>query len=110
VGSGDVLVEYTYAGDADLTGAINGDDYFRIDSGFLAHATGYDNGDFNYDGRIDADDYFIIDRNYTRQGAPFPSAAPLTLGAVAAVPEPGSIGLVMAAMTLAGVRRKRANR
>ncbi len=32
VGAGDVLVMYTYAGDADLSGSINGDDYFRIDN------------------------------------------------------------------------------
>jgi hypothetical protein len=31
-----VLVTYTYDGDANLYGRINADDYFRIDSGFLA--------------------------------------------------------------------------
>ncbi len=59
-----VLVRYTYAGDANLDGVINGDDYFKIDNGFGGGATGYSNGDFNYDGRIDADDYFVIDSNY----------------------------------------------
>ena len=58
-----VLVKYTFAGDANLDGKINGDDYFAIDSGYAAHASGYVNGDFNYDGRIDADDYFLIDAN-----------------------------------------------
>ena len=83
----DVVTMYTYAGDADLSGRINGDDYFRIDSGFTAHATGYENGDFNFDGKVDADDYFIIDRNYSRQTSGFSSGAPL--GGVVAVPEPG---------------------
>src|SRR6185437_17131797 len=92
VGAADVLVMYTYAGDADLNGLINGDDYFHIDSGYSAHETGYMNGDFNYDGRIDADDYFIIDRNYSEQGAAFTASSPLING-VAAVPEPASIGL-----------------
>ena len=61
-----VLVKYTFAGDANLDGKINGDDYFAIDSGYAAHASGYANGDFNYDGRIDADDYFLIDANASR--------------------------------------------
>ena len=54
---------YTYCGDANLDGLINGDDYFRIDNGFFAHLSGFSNGDFNYDGVINADDYFLIDRN-----------------------------------------------
>ena len=40
----DVLVGYTYAGDANLSGFIDGDDYFRIDKGFnfgqVGNATG----------------------------------------------------------------------
>ena len=69
VNSADVLAMYTYAGDANLNGAITGDDYARIDAGFAAHATGYSNGDFNYDGKINADDYFLIDRNYSLQNS-----------------------------------------
>ena len=69
VSPGDVLAMYTYAGDANLSGNIDGDDYFRIDAGFMTPgASGYENGDFNYDGKINADDYFIIDKNYGRQG------------------------------------------
>ena len=37
VSPGDVLIAYTYAGDANLDGRINGDDYFAIDSGYAAH-------------------------------------------------------------------------
>ena len=60
-----VLVRYTYAGDANLDGVVNGDDYFKIDNGLGGKGSnGYSNGDFNYDGRIDADDYFLIDSNY----------------------------------------------
>lgn len=61
-----VLVAYTFAGDANLDGAINGDDYFAIDVGFSSHAHSYFNGDFNYDGHIDADDYFLIDSSYNK--------------------------------------------
>jgi hypothetical protein len=104
----DVLVMYTYAGDADLSGFINGDDYTFIDAGFAGNLTGYVNGDFDYSGKIDADDYFLIDVNYTRQGAPFSAAAPLS-GATA-VPEPAagltSLGL---ACTLVMKPRRRAS-
>ncbi len=64
VGAAAVLVKYTYAGDMTLDGKINGDDYFRIDSLFASHPTGYANGDLDYNGRVDADDYFLIDSNY----------------------------------------------
>src|SRR5439155_15338672 len=64
IGAGDVLVMYTYGGDANLDGLVNGDDYFQIDSHVnQSGAVGYFNGDFNYDGAINGDDYFIIDSN-----------------------------------------------
>lgn len=65
-----VLVRYTYGGDANLDGALNGDDYFAIDAGFASQAKGFAAGDFNYDGKIDTDDYFILDSNYNKSGVP----------------------------------------
>ena len=94
---------YTYAGDANLSGSIDGDDYARIDTGFIDQLTDYDNGDFNYDGVINADDYFIIDRNYSLQGTPFSAGS--ALSSVAAVPEPGAVGVVMMGLTI--MRRRR---
>ncbi len=61
---------YTYGGDANLTGLINGDDYFRIDSNTNTVGGGWYNGDFNHTGYLNGDDYFIIDGNITRQGDP----------------------------------------
>ncbi len=65
-----VLVKYTYGGDANLDGIVNGDDYFQIDSAFPQQHHGWLNGDFNYDGVINGDDYFLIDSNFPRQGLP----------------------------------------
>ncbi|HYO10231.1 MAG TPA: LamG-like jellyroll fold domain-containing protein, partial [Tepidisphaeraceae bacterium] len=70
---GGVMVRFTYVGDADLNGRVDGDDYFVIDSHVNAtkgtpDAWGWHHGDFNFDGRIDGDDYFLIDRNIGRQG------------------------------------------
>ncbi len=62
-----VLVKFTYTGDANLDGVINGDDYFQVDSAFPQGLHGYFNGDFNYDGVINGDDYFLIDSNFPAQ-------------------------------------------
>jgi len=66
-----VLVKYTYAGDANLSGNIDADDYALIDFySHVANVHGYFNGDFNYDGDINADDYALIDFNNNAQGSP----------------------------------------
>ncbi len=65
----DVLVRYTYFGDATLDGKVDGSDYSRIDSGYLSHLTGWVNGDFNYDGIINGSDYTLIDNAFNTQGA-----------------------------------------
>jgi hypothetical protein len=68
-----VFVKYSYYGDADLSGQVDGSDYSRIDNGFLNHLTGWSNGDFNYDGIINGSDYTLIDNAFNRQGAALPS-------------------------------------
>ena len=106
VAGDDVLVMYTYAGDANLDGAITGDDYSTIDFNIaVPSASGYFNGDFNYDGTISGDDYSVIDFNIAAQGAPFPTAGS---AAVAVVPEPASAcGFALFAVRLIGCRRRR---
>ncbi len=63
-----VLVKYTYTGDANLNGHIDGDDYFSIDNNYESNVPSPFHGDFDMNGRMDADDYFLIDSNYVRQG------------------------------------------
>src|SRR4030095_1593215 len=95
VASGDALLMYTYAGDANLDGFISGDDYSSIDFNILVPgASGWNNGDFNYDGIISGDDYSTIDFNILAQGAPFPTAGSAGVSGVAAVPDPASISLL----------------
>jgi Ca2+-binding RTX toxin-like protein len=56
------IAMYTYAGDANLDGLVDGEDYGVIDNFVqVPGVNGYTNGDFNYDGVIDAGDYGIID-------------------------------------------------
>jgi autotransporter-associated beta strand protein/probable HAF family extracellular repeat protein len=112
VGVNDVLVKYTYFGDADLDGAVTTNDYFQIDNGFLGKKRGWINGDFDYDGAVTTNDYFLIDNAFLGQGA---ALVPAALGSATAlsgvtVPEPASLGVfAFAAAWGAFSRRRRTN-
>jgi hypothetical protein len=95
----DAQIVYTYAGDANLDGSVDADDYFAIDSGYSRGDSAYASGDFNYSGKIDGDDFFIIDANVNRQGQGAFGGA-FASGGVAAVPEPASIALAAALLWL----------
>jgi hypothetical protein len=103
------LAMYTYAGDANLDGLIDGGDYGIIDNNVtIPGAEGYFNGDFNYDGVIDGGDYGIIDNNITAQGAPFPVSGLVGLSGVTAIPEPCACGFAI--LTAAGLFSRRSRR
>lgn len=79
----DVIVMFTWNGDANVDGIVNADDYFLIDSGFITQNTGWYNGDFNHDGAVNADDYFLIDSAFIGQtGALGQSQATLCEGSL----------------------------
>ncbi len=109
--AGDVLVKYTYYGDTNLDGKVDGSDYSRIDNGFLHGLTGWFNGDFNYDGVVNGSDYTLIDNAFNSQGAALSDAVASPTAQVAgasSVPEPASASLI--AMTAAGVLGRRRQR
>ena len=124
VADGDVLVKYTYDGDALLTGRVTAGDYAQIDNAYNIDKTtpgaltGWYNGDFNYDGSINGDDYTLIDNAYNSQGSVSfagTSAGPAEMiagdtGQIAgspAVPEPGTFGLAGIAAARLLLRRRR---
>jgi len=105
------IAMYTYAGDVNFDGLVDGADYGTLDNWIQFPGTdGYANGDVNYDGIIDGADYGVLDNTIQLQGAPLPgvNGASAQVGAVSAVPEPAS--LLAAAAVGAGVfaaRRRR---
>jgi len=119
---GDILVKYTYYGDANLDGKVDGSDYSRIDSNYLSEQTtgssisGWFNGDFNYDGVVNGSDYTLIDNAFNSQGALISSqiatpTAQIAAGGTSAVPEPTMLGLLgVTAIGLLGRRRSRERR
>jgi autotransporter-associated beta strand protein len=103
--STDVLARYTWYGDANLDGHVDGSDYSLIDNGFLNQLTGWQNGDFNYDGVVNGSDYTLIDNAFNQQGAAIPASI---TAQVAPVPEPARAGIgVLASIAL--TRRRRRN-
>jgi hypothetical protein len=113
----DVLVKYTYYGDTNLDGKVDGSDYSRIDNAFLQDnynygtLSGWQNGDFNYDGVIDGSDYTLIDNAFNTQGALISSiiATPTAelSSAIAPVPEPAAMTLAVVAVLGLLARRGR---
>jgi autotransporter-associated beta strand protein len=121
VDTNDTLVMYTWAGDANLDGKVNADDYASIDLySTIPGESSWNHGDFNYNGVINADDYALIDSNvqnanyspyWTTDAARAISAGPSAGGSatagLTAVPEPASVGLLMvSAAGLLGRRRR----
>jgi hypothetical protein len=105
-GTGDVLVAYTYYGDANLDGTVDGSDYSLIDNGFINNLTGWFNGDFNYDGVIDGSDYALIDNSFNQQGVQLDAALSTSqIASTEAVPEPAAMSLLM--LGIGGLSRRR---
>jgi xyloglucan-specific exo-beta-1,4-glucanase len=88
VQSTDVLIKYTYFGDADLSGDVTATDYMIIDNGLNFGLTGWQNGDFNYDNKINGDDYTLIDNAFNTQSQSGPLAAVKPLAEVAEASTP----------------------
>ncbi len=123
VNNADVLVKYTYFGDADLSGVVDAGDYQAIDNGFNSQSggtplAGWVNGDFNYDGQINGDDYTLIDNAFNTQGGvSFASVStqPTEMIAVqtsemAAVPEPTALSVLALGGAMLTRRRRKKSR
>ena len=113
------IAMYTYAGDVNFDGLVDGADYGTLDNWIQFPGTdGYANGDVNYDGVIDGADYGVLDNSIQLQGDPIPGAfsafeggasASAGLSGATAVPEPTACGFaIFGTAALLGRRRRRA--
>jgi len=96
----EVLVRYTFYGDADLSGTVDFDnDYILWQTGFLNGYTGWVYGDFNHDGVVDFDNDYILWQTLFLNQPTLPAAAE------SAVPEPAT--LVLLALGGGAILRRR---
>jgi autotransporter-associated beta strand protein len=120
----EVLVKYTYYGDADLTGSVDLDDFSLFLNGYQNPGTVTQTwlyGDFDYSGTVDLDDFSLFLYGYQNQGGPLSALSEQVANAsgisssdraamqaaIAAVPEPASLALpAVAAAGLLGARRR----
>jgi MYXO-CTERM domain-containing protein len=122
--SGQIEVMYTLAGDANLDGFVNGEDFTILASNFNQNVTGWDQGDFNYDGTVNGEDFTLLAANFNQGVSGGSSAGDIAaLDAFAAangitlptssssVPEPASGVMALFGMGILARRaRRRDNR
>jgi hypothetical protein len=127
--AGTELVTYAFAGDANLDGKVDFNDFVAISTHFLQPDINWDHGNFNYDGVVDFNDFVILSTNFGEgvTGGDGVGATPAELAqfnamatsfgisgsqikswdaSIANLPEPGSAGL-LAIGGLALLKRRR---
>jgi hypothetical protein len=100
VAAADVLLSYTYFGDANIDGKVNALDFNALASNFGAADQNWIQGDFNYDGTIDSLDFTALSANF--------NAAAIPAGALGSlVPEPAALsGVLLGCVALRRSRRR----
>ncbi len=67
-----LIIKYTYKGDTDLNGQINGADIANALAGLNGALTGWANGDTDYNKTVNATDYATLLNTFRLQGPPIP--------------------------------------
>ncbi len=85
--SSSILVKYTWFGDSNLDGVVDGSDYALIDTGFTSNGTlgGWVFGDYDYNGLIDGSDYALIDTGFISQSGVLPEPSMLGLAGLGSI-------------------------
>lgn len=103
----DVIVRYTYLGDLNIDGVVDGQDYKIAAEGAALGLQGWQNGDVNYDGVVNDADVIIVAAAQAANLPALPSGGGTGLGGQASIPEPGMGILVSAGAMALGLRRRR---
>jgi hypothetical protein len=115
----DSLVKFTYLGDADLDGDVDGVDVGKWATNFTGSGGStsklWTEGDWDYDGDVDGVDVGKWATNFTGSGGgvlDLPGAQPVAVKILSdmgftVVPEPGSVGLLLTAACGFAARRRR---
>jgi len=112
--AGEILVKYTLIGDATLSGAVNFTDLLAVQQNFNKTGKDWAEGNFTYNprGLVSFTDLLMAVQNLGESLTP-PGGSTINMGdpiesETAAIPEPGSMALVIgAAAGLLGGRRRR---
>jgi autotransporter-associated beta strand protein len=62
--AGQELITYAYAGDANLDGKVDFNDFVAISTHFMQPDINWDHGNFNYDGVVDFNDFVVLSTNF----------------------------------------------
>ena len=116
-GTNNVTVMVTLAGDANLSGTVDFNDFLILQNNFGNTGTRFDQGNFNYDGQTDFNDFLALQNNFGQSvnGSPvsFTSAQVAAITAFSVsdarlVPEPASLAVLAGlGAALTGRRRRR---
>ena len=98
---GSTEARFTFAGDSDLNGVVDTNDFMAMAQNFGSTSGVWTTGDFNYDGVVNALDFNAVATNFGSQLAASPAPA---LGSL--VPEPMSMILIPAGALLIQRRRR----
>jgi hypothetical protein len=93
IDSNATLVKYTFFGDLNLDGKVDGNEIAAAVNGFNLHLGGWANGDANYSGQVDGNDIAAIVNAFNGQNghnAPLPEPSTLVLAGL------GLLGLLFA--------------
>jgi hypothetical protein len=99
VGVSNVVIGYTFGGDANLDGTVNALDFNALASNYGATGGFWVQGDFNYDGSVNTLDFNSLASNFN-QSLPAP-AQPLA----SLIPEPAAMWALLSAGLLFRIRR-----
>jgi autotransporter-associated beta strand protein len=103
----DIIVRYTYTGDSNIDGVLDGQDFKHVFEGVIFGLSGYLNGDLNNDGIADGTDLSVFatyyDTNRPIVGVPSGTTSAYT----SVIPEPTALGLLAPVAVMGGRRRRR---